>query len=146
MKNSKGRPLRFQRFEYAPDYSFFTDSEKSADKKARAAADITLFDGVSIMARLLNILAENKLTLGQAVSPLPVYSCANRIISSEKKAAAFFKKLGLPASGGKADIDSHKAYLRPLRTGGIILSAESTSLEAASEICDFFEEILKKGD
>lgn len=146
IKNKDGEKIALDRFLYTPDSEKMTREELSADRKARENADIFLFDGAAIIARVLNILGERKMTLLEATAPLPVYSSANRTISSEKSAAALLERVGLPASGGKADISGHKAYFRPLRTGGVILSAESSTLEAASEICDFFEDILEKPD
>lgn len=146
IKNEHGEKITLDRFLYTPDSEEMTSEELSADRKARENADIFLFDGAAIMARVLSILGERGITLSEAIAPLPVYSSANRTISSVKKAAALLERVGLPASGGKADISGHKAYFRPLRTGGVILSAESGTLEAASEICDFFEDILKTNE
>lgn len=143
IRNEKGEKVTLDRFLYTPDSEEMTSEELASDRKARENADIFLFDGAAIMARVLDILGSRKMTLPEAIAPLPVYSSANRTISSGKSTAQLMGRVGLPASGGKADISGHRAYFRPLRTGGVILSAESSSLEAAAEICDFFEEILK---
>ncbi len=136
--------LKLERFEYAPDYSAMTADEVRADKKARANADPALFDGLAIMAMVLNILASENITLEAAVSKLPKYSSSGRMIPLSADAAELFRRLGLPPKGGKLPAERGQAEVRPMRTGGVIIYAESASAEISSEICGFYEEEFKK--
>ena len=41
--------------------------------------------------------------------------------------------------------DGGRVTVRPVRTGkGIMLNVESYALEAASELCDFYSEVIKR--
>ncbi|MGN0696464.1 MAG: hypothetical protein ACI4J5_06845, partial [Oscillospiraceae bacterium] len=136
--------LKLERFEYAPDYSAMTPEEVRADRKARANADTALFDGLAIMAMTLNILASENISLEEAVSKLPKYSSSGRMIPLSADAAELFRRLGLPPKGGKLPAEQGQAEVRPMRTGGVIIYAESASAEISAEICGFYEEEFKK--
>lgn len=136
--------LKLERFEYAPDYSAMTPEEVRADKKARENADPALFDGLAIMAMTLNILASEDISLEEAVSKLPKYSSSGRMIPLSADAAELFRRLGLPPKGGKLPAERGQAEVRPMRTGGVIIYAESASAEISAEICGFYEEEFKK--
>ncbi|MGN1417269.1 MAG: hypothetical protein ACI4XF_10510 [Oscillospiraceae bacterium] len=136
--------IKLERFEYAPDYSAMTPEEVKADKKARANADPALFDGVAVMAMVLNILASEGITLEEAVSKLPKYSSSGRMIPLSANAAELFRRLGLPPKGGELPAERGKAEVRPMRTGGVILYAESASAEISAEICGFYEDAFRR--
>ncbi|MGN0691677.1 MAG: hypothetical protein ACI4K7_04955, partial [Oscillospiraceae bacterium] len=136
--------LRLERFEYAPDYSAMTPEEVRADKKARANAVPALFDGLAIMAMVLSILASEDISLEAAVSKLPKYSSSGRMIPLSADVSELFRRLGLPPKGGKLPAERGQAEVRPMRTGGVILYAESASAEISAEICGFYEEEFKK--
>lgn len=135
--------LRLERFEYAPDYSAMSAEEVRADKKARADADPLLFDGLAVMAMVLNILASEQLTLEQAVAKLPKYSSSGRMIPLSVSASELFRRFGLPPRGGNLPAERGQAEVRPMRTGGVILYAESASAEISAEICSFYEDRFK---
>ena len=136
--------MKLERFDYAPDYSAMTPEEVRADKKARANAEPALFDGVAVMAMVLNILASEDISLEEAVSKLPKYSSSGRMIPLQTNAAALFRRLGLPPRGGILPAERGQAEVRPMRTGGVILYAESASAEISAEICGFYEEMFKR--
>ncbi|MDD7428351.1 MAG: hypothetical protein PUK49_01045 [Oscillospiraceae bacterium] len=136
--------MKLERFDYAPDYSAMTPEEVRADKKARANAEPALFDGVAVMAMVLNILASEDISLEEAVSKLPKYSSSGRMIPLQTNAAALFRRLGLPPRGGALPAERGQAEVRPMRTGGVILYAESASAEISAEICGFYEEMFKR--
>ncbi len=147
LRRAKGEGvINLKRFDYAPDRAAMTSEEAKADKAVRTAAKLKYFDGAAIMAMILNILSEEKLTLEKAVSALPSYSSSSRMIPLKSSTEEILRRIGLSPRGGMLPAERGKAYIRPLRTGGVILSAESASLEISSEICGFYEELLHSKD
>lgn len=136
--------LKLDRFEYAPDYSVMSAEEVRTDMNARSKADPVLFDGLAVMAMVLNILALEKITLDEAVSKLPKYSSSGRMIPLSASAAELFRRLGLPPKGGNLPAERGQITVRPMRTGGVILYAESASAEISAELCSFYEDAFKK--
>ncbi len=135
-----------ERFDIAPNYEKMSEEEETRDKNARFHADMRLFDAPSVMALVLEMLCKKNTTLLNAVRELPVYSFSGRMIPLRTAPSDIFRRMGLPESGGKLYAERGKAFVRPMRTGGIILSAESASMEISAEICAFYEEKFKAMD
>ena len=60
-------------------------------------------------------------------------------------ASVLLERLSVSTGGVLTDGDGGRVTVRPVRTGkGIMLNVESYALEAASELCDFYSEVIKR--
>ena len=81
---------------------------------------------------------------GIALSQLPKFAGVNRYIPVDKP-SELLERLSVSTGGVLTDGDGGRVTVRPVRTGkGIMLNVESYALEAASELCDFYSEVIKR--
>lgn len=137
-------PVR--RYMTVPDYREMSQQEIASDKGARAAAAELRFseDGFAVMLIVLDHLAAEGISLKQAVSELPSYAAAERFIpvkGSADQLKELLCRAGITCRNeGKA---SERIVIKPVRTGGgIMMHIESTDIEAAAELCGFYEELI----
>lgn len=134
------------RYKTVPDYREMSSEEISADKKARNAAAKLPFseDGCAVMLIVLDHLAALGISLKKAVSELPSYAAAERFIPVRGSAAQLKELIGRAGiSDRDENISSGRVIIKPVRTGGgIMMHIESTDIEAAAELCDFYEDLI----
>lgn len=123
------------------------EESPSADcLKARSLASKQLFmhDGAALALTVPMILTKRGITLKEAVESLPNSAGVNRFIPVNKP-SELLERLCTRAGGTLTDGDGGRVTIRPVRTGkGVMLSVESYALEAASELCDIYAEIVQK--
>lgn len=122
------------------------DSPSSQCLAARRLASKQLFmhDGTALAFKVLDILTCRKMTLKDAVSRLPKFAGVNRYIPVDKP-SELLRRLSVSSGGVLTDGDGGRVTIRPVRTGkGIMLNVESYALEAASELCDFYSEVIRR--
>ena len=131
------------RYEQYPDYSAMSPQQVKSDLEARKLASELPFteDGAAAAVILTDHLAANGITLAQAVTALPKYALAERFVPM-KGSSEILKRIIPSAAADKRG----KVVIRPLRTGGgVMLHVESYAMEAAAELCGFYEELISKG-
>ena len=131
------------RYEQYPDYSAMSPQQVKSDLEARKLASELPFteDGAAAAVILTDHLAANGITLAQAAAALPKYALAERFVPM-KGSSEILKRIIPSAAADKRG----KVVIRPLRTGGgVMLHVESYAMEAAAELCGFYEELISKG-
>ena len=100
-----------------------------------------MHDGIALAFNVLEALRRRKMTLKEAVSQLPKFAGVNRYIPVDKP-SELLERLSVSTGGV---LTGGRVTVRPVRTGkGIMLNVESYALEAASELCDFYSEVIKR--
>ncbi len=119
-------------------------SEECIKARALAAKQPFMHDGAYLALTVPKILTRNGITLKEAVDALPPSAGVSRFIPVNKP-SELLEKLCTDNRGTLTDSDSGRVTIRPIRTGkGIMLNVESYALEAASELCDIYTEIVRK--
>ena len=123
------------------------------DREARKLAAENCFasDGIRLMLRTAAFLSENKMSLKEACAMLPDFATVSRYVavdSPRARSMELLRKLeGGKAAGGDGIVISSgrgRVIVRPVKTGrGIMMFTESFDVEAASELCDLFQEKIK---
>lgn len=123
-------------------------SELCADARSLASRQMFTRDGIALMITVLEILRSKKTTLKAETDSLPSFAAVSRYIPVNTP-SELLKRLctvtgGDAPDGVLSDGNSGRVVIRPVRTGkGVMLSVESTALETASELCDFYSNIIK---
>ena len=124
-------------------------SEKCLAARRAAAEQSFAYDGAALMLTVLEILSSRGITLGEAAAEIPSYSNVSRYIPVSSP-SELLKRLcstgnSLSPDGVLSDGEGGRVVIRPVRTGkGIMLDVESYAMEAASELCDFYSEVIKR--
>ena len=124
----------------------------SSDYSARQLAAESPFvtDGAILMFTVLSILESRGITLAEAVAELPESAVCTRFIPISKHPSKLFgKEESKRVSGDGITISDEKGqvHIRPVKTEkGILMQVESFSMESASELCDFYQDLILKED
>ena len=125
-------------------------NEKSPSRQCRQARRLSseqmfMSDAAALMLRVMDILDRKKITLKEAAESLPEYADVSRYIPVNTPSELLKKLCAVPSDGTVADSENGRVTIRPVRTGkGIMLDVESYALEAASELCDIYTDIIRK--
>ncbi len=124
------------------------------DKNTRklAAENSFVRDGVRLMLKTLKVLTERNITLEKACNELPEFGTVNRFAAIDAprwRSAEILRKMaengGVTDNGVIIKDKNGRIMIRPVKAGrGIMMYAESYAMEAASEMCDFYCEEIKK--
>ena len=124
-----------------------------SDREARALALETPFvrDGAALVLSVLETLSAKGMGLAEATAQLPETALASRFVAVSGKPVRMLRKIctDKAASGDGIVLNDKRGriLIRPVKTEkGVIMKAESFSMEAASELCDFYQEKLKMLD
>lgn len=119
-------------------------ADKNCDEVRKLVSEQRFMnDAIALSVMVLEILRKDGVTLDEAVSELPKFSGISRYIPADKP-SELLERLSL-SDGVMADGSSGRVTVRPVRTGkGIMLNVESYALEAASELSDFYEDIINR--
>ncbi|MBQ8827019.1 MAG: NTP transferase domain-containing protein [Oscillospiraceae bacterium] len=127
-----------------------------SDREARklAAENGFMSDGIKLMLKVVGFLSRNGISLKEACALLPDFATVSRYIavdSPRARSMELLRKLdGGKAAGGDGIVINSgrgRVIVRPVKTGrGIMMFTESFDLEAASELCDAFQEKIKAVD
>ncbi len=122
----------------------------SSDFSARQLALEAPFirDGAMLMFTVLSVLESRGITLAEAAAELPESAVCTRFVPISKHPLKLFdKEENKLVSGDGITLSSDKGqvHIRPVKTEkGIMMQAESYSMEAASELCDFYQDIVMR--
>lgn len=107
-------------------------------------------DGAMLMFTVLSVLESRGITLAEAVAELPESVVCTRFVPVSKHPLKLFRKEeSKRVSGDGITLSSEKGqvHIRPVKTEkGILMQAESFSMEAASELCDFYQDLISRED
>ncbi|MBQ5318378.1 MAG: NTP transferase domain-containing protein [Oscillospiraceae bacterium] len=125
----------------------------SSDFYARKLAAEMSFasDGAMLMFTVLSVLERRGISLAEAVAELPESAVCTRFVPIGKHPLKLMKSVTADKkiSGDGITISDEKGqvYIRPVKTEkGILMQAESFSMEAASELCDFYQDLVSRED
>ncbi|MBP0965268.1 MAG: hypothetical protein J5999_08250 [Oscillospiraceae bacterium] len=126
----------------------------NSDDLARAAAFgfPEVRDGLALALSVSDYLSREGISLNRAAELLPKYASAARFIPIDRSSRALrgLSDVRSPQSSDEGimlDESGSRVFIRPVKTGrGLMMYVESMSIEAASEICDFYEEKLVRED
>ncbi len=124
----------------------------NSDFSARQLALETPFvrDGAVLMFTVLSVLESRGISLAEAVKELPVSAVCTRFVPIGKHPLKLLESIeNKRASGDGISISNDKGqvFIRPVKTEkGILMQAESFTMEAASELCDFYQDLVCKRD
>ena len=120
-----------------------------SDRKARLLAAETPFvrDGAALMLAVLEALEEHGNSLAEEVYDLPEIAVSTRFIAIDKQPVTLLRSIfsEKQVSGDGVAIDDRRGrvLIKPVKTSkGVIMQVESYSAEIASELCDFYQELL----
>ena len=125
------------------------------DAEARELAGECGFtsDGIKLMLGILTILQKSKKSLKELCRELPEFATVNRFIAYDVGKNGNLSVLrslcsgNLGTDGGIIDDTRGRVIIRPIKTGkGVMMHVESYAAEIASELCDFYQDKLKKSD
>lgn len=130
-----------------------SDRSDKNDREARKLAIKTPFvrDGAALALSVLKVLSDSGKSLAEAAAELPETALATRFAAVEKFPVRRLRQLcgedRLSKASGDGIVLNDKRgriLIRPVKTGkGVLMKAESYSMEAASELCDLYQEKLK---
>ncbi|MBQ8903955.1 MAG: hypothetical protein IJY73_06665, partial [Oscillospiraceae bacterium] len=107
-------------------------------------------DGAILMFTVLSVLEIRGITLAEAVAELPESAVCTRFVPISKHPLKLLhKEENKRVSGDGITFSSEKGrvHIRPVKTEkGILMQAESFSMEAASELCDFYQDLISRED
>ncbi len=123
-------------------------SDKS-DGEARRLAVKTPFirDGAALALTVLSVLESRGITLAEAVKELPETALATRFVAVDKQPVrllrSIFSEKQVSGDGVTVNDSRGRVLIRPVKTEkGVLMQVESYSAEIASELCDFYQELL----
>ncbi len=124
----------------------------SGDREARRLAAKTPFvrDGAALALTVLRVLESRKISLAEALAELPEMAVATRFVAVDKRPVKLLRKICTEeqqASGDGIVLNDKRGrvMIRPVKTEkGVMMKVESFSMEAASELCDFYQDKLKQ--
>lgn len=157
LKNSDGKifkiPTKFPSFAENIAAGYGVKIERSD------TAELDFYnDKIILIVEILNIIQKTEQKLGVLCAALPEYAELDRYVPIEKESCEDrIKSLCSEYKNGKNyDLDKDfsggvtisdglgKISVTPIRSGkGIMLHAESKKMEAAAELCNFYENILR---
>lgn len=121
------------------------------DSEARRLAVKTPFvrDGAALALSVLEALESRGMTLAQAVAELPEMALATRFVAVDRHPVQLLRKICAEeqASGDGIVVSDKRGrvMIRPVKTEkGVLMRVESFSMEAASELCDFYQDRLRE--
>lgn len=121
------------------------------DREARKLAAETPFirDGAALMLTTLRVLESRGITLAEALRELPEMALATRFVAVGKHPVRLLRQICAEeqASGDGIVVNDKRGrvMIRPVKTEkGVMMKVESYSMEAASELCDFYQDKLKQ--
>ena len=121
------------------------------DREARKLAAETPFirDGAALMLTTLRVLESRGITLAEALRELPEMALATRFVAVGKHPVRLLRQICAEeqASGDGLVVNDKRGrvMIRPVKTEkGVMMKVESFSMEAASELCDFYQDKLKQ--
>ncbi len=127
-----------------------SDKMDRNDREARKLAMETPYvrDGAALSLSVLNTLSRSGKSLSQALSELPEAAFVTRFAAVENLSVRRLRQLYgescLSEASGDGIVLNDKrgrVFIRPVKSQkGILIKAESYSMEAASELCDFYGE------
>lgn len=124
-----------------------------SDFSARRLAAETPFvrDGAALIFTVLAVLESRGIALKEAVAELPESAVCTRFVPIGKHPLKLMKNVTAEkkVSGDGITISDEKGqlFIRPVKTEkGILMQAESFSIEAASELCDFYQDLVSRED
>ncbi|MBQ8781245.1 MAG: NTP transferase domain-containing protein [Oscillospiraceae bacterium] len=127
-------------------------SDGSDRQARRLAAECSLAsDGILLMLKVTELLSQKGMSLKELCGLLPDFASVSRYVAVDaprRQSMELLRKIegGRAAGGDGIVINSGKGrvIVRPVKTGrGIMMFAESFNMEAASELCDDFQERIK---
>ena len=120
------------------------------DSEARRLAAETPFvrDGAALMMSVLEVLESRGITLAEAVAELPDMALSTRFVAIDKQPVRLLRSIfaGGSATSDGVEINDRKGrvLIRPVKTEkGVLMKVESYSMEAAAELCDFYQDLLR---
>ena len=120
-----------------------------SDSEARRLASETPFvrDGAALMLAVLEALEEHGNFLAEEVYDLPEIAVSTRFIAIDKQPVKLLRSIfsEKQVSGDGVTIDDRRGrvLIKPVKTSkGVIMQVESYSAEIASELCDFYQDLL----
>ncbi len=124
-------------------------SDKSDFTARRLALEAPFVrDGAMLMLTVLAVLEGRGISLAEAVKEIPESAVCTRFVPVSKHPIKLFgSSENKRASGDGITLESEKGqvHIRPVKTEkGILMQAESFSIEAASELCDFYQDIIMR--
>ncbi|MFA5658806.1 MAG: sugar phosphate nucleotidyltransferase [Oscillospiraceae bacterium] len=126
--------------------------DKSDSEARRLAADSAFVnDGVLLSAMALSYIRSMSISFKKAVENIPQFFSTTRFVSMETPPAQLLKKFCTEKAGLGEGVILNEAkgrvLIRPSKAGkGVMMFVESLKSETASELCDKFEGILKRGE
>lgn len=130
-------------------YSGCTSGESDSTSRRLALKTPFVRDGAALALTVLDILEKRRITLAEAVKELPEIALSTRFVPIDKHPMKLLKKISAEkkASGDGITISDSRGrvMIRPVKTGkGVIMQVESFSAEIASELCDFYQNLLQE--
>lgn len=132
-------------------YRFYVSSMDDSDSEARelAAGQMFLNDGFILVTSVLKYLAENNVTLDEAIAALPKFTSMNKFIHISCPPQKILNKIGNVRHSEKEGVliseDGERVFLRSNKRGdGLYLFAESFSSETAAQLCEKTERLIEK--
>ena len=125
-------------------------SDNGDDEARTLAREWTApLDAFSLAATVVRGLAERKQTLAEAVAELPDFNSVTRFVPMKNISRTRLRSVCEECVGTDEGIligrEGARVLLHPIKSGrGAMLFVESFKNESASEICDFYENELKK--
>lgn len=119
------------------------------DSEARRLAAETPFvrDGAALMLTVLDFLEARDMTLAEALEELPDIALSTRFVPIDRQPVRLLRSIftGGAATADGVEINDRRGrvLIRPVKTEkGVLMKVESYSMEAASELCDFYHDLL----
>ncbi len=127
-------------------YRYSTSSQNISDKTARENSLKTpcFNDALVLGIKLIEFLDKNSLSVKEVLELIPEFTVVDRFISVDNNPGRVIKSFN---SFYKPQKDKYGARftLHPVKSGkGILLSVEAQSSETANELCDFYENEIKR--
>lgn len=124
-------------------------SDNSDFSARRLAADTPFVrDGAMLMFQVLSVLESKKISLADAVAELPRIAVCTRFVPTDRQPLKLFgngENLRVSGDGITLSSDKGQVFIRSVKTEkGILMQAESFSVEAASELCDFYQDLISR--
>lgn len=105
-------------------------------------------DGAMLMLETLSVLESRGIRLAEAVREIPESAVCTRFVPISKHPAKLFgSTANKRVSGDGITLENEKGqvHIRPVKTEkGVLMQAESFSIEAASELCDFYQDMISR--
>lgn len=128
-------------------YSLCPSDESDREARQAAVEDCFVRDGAALIFTVLKILEDRGISLAEALSELPESAVCTRFVPVDRHPLKLLKDIGVEkrASGDGITLTDNRGqvFIRPVKTEkGILMQAESFSTEAASELCDFYQDLI----